>query len=71
MISMRNKENEIQRAEELAVPANSEGTPPYTDPLPAADVATPADTPQPAIPPRHMVHDAEPSGENPDDSRRR
>lgn len=68
---MRDKENDIQRAEELAVPANSEGTPPYTDPLPAADVASPDDTPRPILPPRHMVDDPERPGDNPDDVRKR
>jgi len=71
VISMRKNENQPQRVEERAVPATSEGTPPYTDPLPGPDVATPDDTPRPTLPPRHMVDDADPSGNNPDDFRTR
>ena len=60
-----------QRAEKHAVPATSDGTPPYTDPLPAPEVAAPDDTERPTLPPRHMVDDADPSGDNPDGSRGR
>ena len=71
VISMRDKEKQTHRPEEHVVPATSDGTPPFTDPLPAPDVAAPDDTPRPTLPPRHMVDDGEPSGDNPGDSRRR
>jgi len=68
---MRDNENQIQRVEEHAVPATSDGTPPYTDPLPAPDEDAPDDTPRPTMPPPHGVQDADSSDDNPDDSRRR
>ena len=71
MITMRENENQIQRVEEHAVPATSEGTPPYTDPLPAPDVIAPDDTPAPTLRPPHVGHDVDSSDDNPDDSRRR
>lgn len=71
MISMRDKENQVKHAEEHAVPATSEGRPPYTDPLPAPDVATPEDTPRPTLPPRHMTDDPELPGDNSADLRNR
>ena len=68
---MSDKAKEIELAEAQAAPATSEGTPPYTDPLPAADVATPEDTPRPALPPRHMVDDPERPGNDTEDLRKR
>jgi len=71
VISMSDKASQVKRAEELAVPANSAGTPPYTDPLPAPDVATPGDTPRPELPPRHMTDDPERPGNDTADLRNR
>lgn len=67
VITMDDNENQIHGVDEHAVPATSDGTPPYTDPLPAPDVASPDDTPRPTLPPRHMVDDAEPTADNPED----
>ena len=71
VISMRENENQIKRGDKHAVPATSEGTPPYTDPLPAPDVAAPDDTPRPTLPPRHMIDDPERPGDNSTDLRKR
>ena len=68
---MRDNAKEIELAEENAAPANSEGMPPYTDPLPAPDVATPGDTPRPELPPRHMIDDPERPGNDTADLRNR
>src|SRR6478672_10390313 len=57
----------VETTSDPAGPATSEARPPYTDPLPAPEVAAPDDTPRPTIPPRHMVDDAEPAGDNPED----
>jgi hypothetical protein len=67
---MHDKAKQIQLAEEHAAPATSDGTPPYTDPLPAPDVAAPDDTPRPTLPPRHMIDDPEP-GDTSADLRKR
>ena len=68
---MSDKANEVKRAEELAAPANSEGTPPYTDPLPGPDAASPEDTSRPELPPRHMIDDPERPGNHTTDLRDR
>jgi hypothetical protein len=71
VISMRDKENQIQRAEDHAVPATSDGMPPYTDPLPSPDVAAPDDTARPTLPPRHMIDAPERPADNPADLHKR
>jgi hypothetical protein len=71
VINMRDRAKEIELAEERAAPANSEGRPPYTDPLPGPDVATPDDTLRPELPPRHMIDDPEQPGNDTSDLRNR